>query len=263
MGTSSANVAPLSTSPSHITPNIATGTSPGDAVFSDVANTERRGGDTNALNSEQLLPSSPSLLPAAPELVDPVNGLPVTTLSASEPPLAAGFAASDSTPATSPVGGSWALINLLFVVFSLLWSAALLPALIKGRGREREERGRVTSRKRRGNLGARIVVIAIGAVALLVFVCTENLTSTMSWVDSWSPLMAVFLIIQDIVTINMSAPEDEAEEAPAPAASYSGTVSARVVSAKDASGSGAAPSPSVSLPAVSAPNPFLSPRLHT
>jgi hypothetical protein len=112
-------------------------------------------------------------------------------------------------------------------------------------------------------LGARIVVIAIGAVALLVFVCTENLTSTMSWVDSWSPLMAVFLIIQDIVTINMSAPEDEAEEAPAPAASYSGTVSARVVSAKDASGSGAAPSPSVSLPAVSAPNPFLSPRLHT
>jgi hypothetical protein len=54
--------------------------------------------------------------------------------------------------------------------------------------------------------------MAIGFVALLVFVLTENLRLPMTWVDSWSPLMAAFLIAQDAITLRLVARENSARE---------------------------------------------------
>jgi hypothetical protein len=56
-----------------------------------------------------------------------------------------------------------------------------------------------TNYRRRRN--GRIAGITVGVVALLVFALTENMTLSTTWVDFWSPLMVIFLIIQDAVTL--------------------------------------------------------------
>jgi hypothetical protein len=130
--------------------------------------------------------------------------------------------------AATPLAGSsatrtgWALLNLVFLGFSLLWSLVLLVGLLR-RPRNREsENKRVFGRRDRfirrlskglsGNFNGRIIAAALGAIALLVFVLTENLTLSMAWVDSWSPLMAAFLIAQDAITLRMLARENPAHE---------------------------------------------------
>lgn len=136
------------------------------------------------------------------------------------------------TDAATPLSGSvspgaaWALLNVVFLGFSLVWSAVLLVSLLKGRGADGRGRGTpggrvrahargrtdIKRRNHRRRLDGRVVVMAIGFVALLVFVLTENLRLPMTWVDSWSPLMAAFLIAQDAITLRLVARENSARE---------------------------------------------------
>jgi hypothetical protein len=120
---------------------------------------------------------------------------------------------------TSSARGSWALLNLICAAISLVWSLILLTGLIVGR-RDRDERfgafrgvskGMQTANYRRRRNG-RIAGITVGVVALLVFALTENMTLSTTWVDFWSPLMVIFLIIQDAVTlyaVMCKTPENE------------------------------------------------------
>jgi hypothetical protein len=108
-------------------------------------------------------------------------------------------------PATK---GSWALLNLICVSISLVWSMVLLIGFIVRR-RDRGERlgaFRAISRNAqtvnyRKCRNGRVIVIAIGIAALLVFAFTENMALPTTWVDFWSPLMVIFLIVQDVVTL--------------------------------------------------------------
>jgi hypothetical protein len=124
--------------------------------------------------------------------------------------LAAGRIGEATTPLAeaSPAQGSWALLNLICVGISLVWSMVLLIGLIVRR-RDRDERlgafrgisksaQTVNYRKRRNG---RLIVITVGIAALLVFAFTENMALPTTWVDFWSPVMVIFLIVQDVVTL--------------------------------------------------------------
>jgi hypothetical protein len=135
---------------------------------------------------------------------------PTNDATSDNSPLATGRIGEVATPLaeTSPAPGSWALLNLICVGISLVWSIVLLIGLIISY-RNRDERlgafrsiakgaQTVNYRKRRNG---RIIGIAIGVAALLVFAFTENMALPTTWVDFWSPVMVIFLIIQDVVTL--------------------------------------------------------------
>jgi hypothetical protein len=108
-------------------------------------------------------------------------------------------------------GSTWALLNLICAVISLLWAAVLLSGLLftrrnranngspdyaSGGGFARSDNGRRS--------GGQFVAIAIGGISLAVFFLTENLTLPAGWVDSWSPLMVVLLLVQDVITLQVA-----------------------------------------------------------
>jgi hypothetical protein len=125
------------------------------------------------------------------------------------PSLPANSIADGATPlAKAPSFGNWALLNLICAAASLLWAAVLLSGLLfaKHNRANNDGSGHASSggfaRTDKGRrFGGQLVAIAIGGISLAVFFLTENLTLPVGWVDSWSPLMVVLLLVQDVITL--------------------------------------------------------------
>jgi hypothetical protein len=119
----------------------------------------------------------------------------------------------------SDVGVTWALLNLICMAFGLLWSAVLLVAFLRGYRKENAKASRnqkITGEaplvNHRGHLRGCVIVVSLGVVSLVVFLLTEDLTLPMVWVDAFSPLMVLFVIAQDLITLRLLKHENPGEE---------------------------------------------------
>jgi hypothetical protein len=148
-------------------------------------------------------------------------GLQETTVSRTAP---VNEIADTVTPLAygSDIGATWSLLNLICAAFGLLWSAVLLIALFRKfhkntaggvYGKKITEEEQPPSRHR--NFYGYILAASLGFVSLIVFLLTENMTLPMVWVDAFSPIMVIFVIAQDLITLRLLKQEDLDEDADA------------------------------------------------
>lgn len=159
-----------------------------------------------------VLPIAPTVIPAAtPTPIAPAEtpeAEPVEEIEDAETPLA-----NDETP-TEPEavkieeeevplasGKSWALLNLILAILTVVVSVVLLVGYFFGKKKDQEEDDEVQAYqdeeqqeelKRKGL--ARILSILPAVVSVIFFILTENMRNPMIFVDKWTLWMVVFAI---------------------------------------------------------------------
>lgn len=104
--------------------------------------------------------------------------------------------------------GHWALLNLLFMLLTVLCSLLLLVFWFV-RGRKRED-GSEEKKKRHGLL--RLLGLIPAAAAAILFYLTEDMTLTMVLTDQWTIAMIFLLFVEFIVMILVKSRGDDNEE---------------------------------------------------
>lgn len=95
--------------------------------------------------------------------------------------------------------GSWALVNLICTVLTIL--AGLLLILKKHKKSKQDEKNQAMEdennedTKKRRRL-PKLIALLIAILSVVVFILTEDLTLPMTYVDQWTLLMVVLLIFQ-------------------------------------------------------------------
>lgn len=159
-----------------------------------------------------VLPIAPTVIPAAaPTPAAPAEtpeAEPVEEIEDAEIPLA-----NDETPAQPEAvkieeeevplasGKSWALLNLILAILTVVVSVVLLVGYFFGKKKDQEEDDEIQTYqdeeqqkelKRKGS--ARILSILPAVVSVIFFILTENMRNPMIFVDKWTLWMAVFAI---------------------------------------------------------------------
>ena len=119
------------------------------------------------------------------------------------------------TPPKAENQGAWALINLIAAILTVLLSLIMLIRYIgKKRDEEEEQNGEMTKTtetevKKKGL--ARLLSLIPAIASVIVFILTEDMTLPMQWVDKWTLLMAVILVVNVILAIIAHKTKDEDE----------------------------------------------------
>lgn len=105
----------------------------------------------------------------------------------------------DTTPTGVLQGDKWALLNLLLAAASVLLAIYLFIRMFKRNNKEtaQNEQGESESAKKLGWLW-RVIGILLGILAPIVFFLTENMRNQMQFVDAWTILMVVILLVQGV-----------------------------------------------------------------
>ncbi len=125
----------------------------------------------------------PEAAPADADLVE---------IDPNEVPLAAGEGLSN---------GAWALLNLIIAIFTLLLGIVLFVTMFK-RNKKAEEQPEEyvendeVKRNPKSGLGWRVLAILCGILSPIVFLLTENILLPMIFVDRWTIVMVIILIVQ-------------------------------------------------------------------
>ena len=90
--------------------------------------------------------------------------------------------------------GAWALVNLICTVLTVLLSAALLAGLAGKRSKEEEN-------KQNRKTFWRVMSLVPAALAVIVFLLTENLRDPMVLVDRWTLLMVILALAETLVAV--------------------------------------------------------------
>ncbi|MFV0350740.1 MAG: isopeptide-forming domain-containing fimbrial protein [Oscillospiraceae bacterium] len=105
-------------------------------------------------------------------------------------------------PDTTLDGPTWALLNLICTVLSLVISVALTVSLFvrsKPAEDETDEDGEeVQGKKGRSGIVWRLLGIAMGIIGLIIFLLTQDMSASMGYVDIWTVLSVLATIIQII-----------------------------------------------------------------
>ena len=111
--------------------------------------------------------------------------------------------------------GSWALINLLAALATIIIGFILVIMYIINEVREEEnyDDNEEDEEKEYKNRGIRrIIAVIIGIISMIIFFLTENTNLPMEWVDKWTILMIIILIINIIMAFLSRRVEKEEEE---------------------------------------------------
>lgn len=104
--------------------------------------------------------------------------------------------------------GQWALLNLIIAVLALLMAIVLAVGIFSRRRRQEaeeetqhsaEEQGEQEDKSRTG-LVWRILAILAGMLSPIVFLLTENIRNPLVFMDSWTLLMVILLVVQLVFT---------------------------------------------------------------
>ncbi|NBK97458.1 MAG: hypothetical protein EOM50_05490, partial [Erysipelotrichia bacterium] len=110
----------------------------------------------------------------------------------------------DTTPKGKLDGGSWALINLVCTVATILLGLFLLISKRKKEevkeDENRMDEEELREEKRRG-MFTRILSILVSILSVIVFVLTENMTLPMVFVDKWTTTMLAITLVQIAVLV--------------------------------------------------------------
>jgi membrane protein implicated in regulation of membrane protease activity len=124
------------------------------------------------------------VIPSAATPLAPASAQP-TTITDAEVPLA------------SAITAHWALLNLILAVISVLIAVILAVGYFSRRKGEKVE-NEWTTEDTRGSRGIawRTLAVIFGVIAPVVFIITEDITLPMALVDTFTLLMALFVVIQ-------------------------------------------------------------------
>ena len=147
----------------------------------------------------------PTAAPTATPAATPATALltvPTATPSAapsSEPDTEPSFTPEweiidDMDTPLSAFPGAWALVNLICTVLTVLLSAALLAGLAGKRSKEEEN-------KQNRKTFWRVMSLVPAAIAVIVFLLTENLRDPMVLVDRWTLLMVILALVETLVAV--------------------------------------------------------------
>ena len=149
--------------------------------------------------------AAPTAAPTATPAATPATALltvPTATPSAapsSEPDTEPSFTPEweiidDMDTPLSAFPGAWALVNLICTVLTVLLSAALLAGLAGKRSKEEEN-------KQNRKTFWRVMSLVPAALAVIVFLLTENLRDPMVLVDRWTLLMIILALVETLVAV--------------------------------------------------------------
>jgi hypothetical protein len=127
-------------------------------------------------------------VPTAPPVETPETTEPPVTIEPEEPPLA-------------PVEeGSWHLIDLLLVIFSMALGFYLMVYSIRRRD-EYDEQSSARGRQIRmwGHLG-----VILGVFSLVALLVTQDFTGRMMMADPWAALFAVILAVEVLALVGLT-----------------------------------------------------------
>lgn len=125
--------------------------------------------------------------------------------------------------------GQWALLNPIIAVLALLMAIVLAVGIFSRRRRQEaeeetqhsaEEQGEQEDKSRTG-LVWRILAILAGMLSPIVFLLTENIRNPLVFMDSWTLLMVILLVVQLVFTLMLRKARqlrDGDEEQPTPPA---------------------------------------------
>lgn len=103
----------------------------------------------------------------------------------------------------------WALINLLAALATIIIGLLLIVMYIINKAKEDDD----SEEKEYKNKGIkRIISVIIGVISIIIFFLTENINLPMGWVDQWTILMIIILIINIIMAFLSRRKEKEKEE---------------------------------------------------
>ncbi len=130
-------------------------------------------------------------------IIDSIEETPTTSIEQSiekeeEKMVSNEVPTTNSSVETTPMG-SWALINLISLIATILLSIMLLILALFNKIKESEN-------KIDNKMLIRIITLIISIIALLIFIFTENIFLPMILVDKWTIVMILILIVQVILT---------------------------------------------------------------
>lgn len=152
-------------------------------------------------NPVAVAQTQPDAVPVAEEIITenetPLANNPTEQIQENETPLA------------NNVGASWALVNLICSILTIL--SAIILFFSKRKREEEDDEEDMKEQQSTNNeeqeelqkrrLWVRIVSIAIALISIIVFILTENVFNPMILVDSWTLTMVIILVVQIITFI--------------------------------------------------------------
>jgi len=156
-----------------------------------------------------------------PVIRDNNNNVSNTTINDGVTPLSDGGVVNieeNETPLSEGMSGaSWALINLLCTLFSVLSSLVLLVFTRKKREEYYDMEDNNTDiylkEKKKMRMATKVIALIDAVVALVVFILTEDMTLPMALVDKWTILMIVFALVSVVsLVMGYKNAKDEASE---------------------------------------------------
>ena len=102
----------------------------------------------------------------------------------------------------TPLGGlklreTWALVNLLAAILCLIASIVLLAGMLKKKNDQQQKKT------------WRILAIITGILSPIAFFITEDMTKKMQFVDSWTWLMLILLVVQVVCILIMRSTQNK------------------------------------------------------
>jgi len=159
-------------------------------------------------------PTTPGTPPAGPDqiAIDP----PTTTIGDTETPQAAPI--QEIPPERPPLAvfAAWALLNLILTIVTGLIMAALLVSYFgKRKDEDEEDDPDRDEEKVKKYLGLRLLTIAATAIAVILFILTQDMRLPMMFVDQWTIWHVVITAVTVILAIfsKKTYEEDDYEEA--------------------------------------------------
>lgn len=167
---------------------------------------------------------APAAAPAAPAANAPTTNNPATTINDAVTPLDNGGTVNipDEKVPLAEGGASWALINLLCTIFSLISGLVLLIFARKKKEEyyaeeyyetEYADADEYLEEKKKRRLLTKILAAVDGIIALIVFILTEDMSLPMALIDKWTIFMVVFALISGVTLVmGYKNAKEEAEE---------------------------------------------------
>ncbi|MCL2889054.1 MAG: InlB B-repeat-containing protein [Eggerthellaceae bacterium] len=158
-------------------------------------------------------PEAP-LVPAAEDPPTPIITPATTVILPPQTPTAPTPITTQITPDATPLdvrevdSGAWALLNLVLSAIGILGALGIFLAFFMRRKKEEDQGAQANQNSqedpevlRKKRLALRILNIALGIVACVVFVLTQDMSLPMALVDWWTIVHAVIFVIQIVVVV--------------------------------------------------------------
>jgi len=99
--------------------------------------------------------------------------------------------------------GAWSLASLLFGVVGIIISLLLALGFLLGRKNEDDEwdaqQDEELARRRKTVMALKVAAIALGVIVMAVWLILEDFSLPMIWINQWTLVILVLLLVQLIV----------------------------------------------------------------